>query len=174
MKKIAVALAACMLAATPALAQSTGEKTGVNSALGITPKTADFITEAAQSDMFEIASSKLAETKTKGPVNGFAQQMVTDHTKTTNELKPIAQKDNVPLPPDMSDSQKDMITKLQGLSGQDFAKQYMDDQVSGHKDAVSLFQRYGKGGDKPQAKAWANKTLPILQHHLDMAQQLDK
>jgi putative membrane protein len=46
--------------------------------------------------------------------------------------------------------------------------------VSGHKDAVSLFERYGKGGDDPELKDWANKTLPTLRDHLKMAQDLDK
>jgi len=53
----------CLLFAGPALAQSVGEKTGVNSTLGIAPTTADFVKEAAISDMFEIASNKLAEDK---------------------------------------------------------------------------------------------------------------
>jgi putative membrane protein len=47
-------------------------------------------------------------------------------------------------------------------------------QISAHKDAVSLFERYAKGGDNPELKEWAGKTLPALQHHLDMAQGLDK
>jgi putative membrane protein len=47
-------------------------------------------------------------------------------------------------------------------------------QVSAHKDAVSLFERYSKSGDNAKLKDWAGKTLPALQHHLDMAQQLDK
>jgi putative membrane protein len=50
----------------------------------------------------------------------------------------------------------------------------MDDQVSAHKDAVSLFERYGKGGDNDQLKSWATQTLPTLQHHLDMAQTIYK
>jgi putative membrane protein len=59
MKYIAPGLALALLA-TQAFAQSIGEKTGVNSALGITPATADFVKEAAISDMFEIQSGKLA------------------------------------------------------------------------------------------------------------------
>jgi putative membrane protein len=47
-------------------------------------------------------------------------------------------------------------------------------QVSAHKDAVSLFERYSKSGDNPKLKDWAGKTLPTLQHHLDMAQDLNK
>jgi putative membrane protein len=36
--------------AEPAAPQSIGEKTGVDSALGITPKTTDFVAEVAASD----------------------------------------------------------------------------------------------------------------------------
>jgi putative membrane protein len=173
MRKI-IFVAACILLASPAIAQSVGEKTGVNSALGITPKTADFVNEAAMSDMFEIQSSQLAAQQTQGDVQSFANQMVTDHTKTTSELKDLASQQNLSLPTQMSSSQQSMIDKLKGLQGKDFAKQYMDDQVSGHKDAVSLFERYGKGGDNDKLKAWASQTLPTLQHHLDMAQNIYK
>ena len=47
-------------------------------------------------------------------------------------------------------------------------------QVSAHKDAASLFERYAKGGDDPKLKDWAGKTLPALQHHLEMAQDMNK
>ena len=47
-------------------------------------------------------------------------------------------------------------------------------QIAAHKDAVSLFERYGKEGDNAELKAFANKTLPHLQMHLKMAQELMK
>ena len=169
MKRILL-LGACLFVAAPAIAQSVGEKSGINSTLGITPKTTDFVNEAATGDMFEIQSSQLAAERTKGEVQAFANQMVTDHTKTTSELKGMAPQLEVSLPTQMTSSQQSMLDKLKGLQGDDFAKQYMDDQVSAHKDAVSLFQRYGKGGADNKLEAWADKTLPTLQHHLDMAQ----
>jgi putative membrane protein len=174
MKKTALYAAAFVLLVGPALAQSVGEKTGVNSALGVTPKTTDFVTEAAQSDMFEIQSSKLAATKTQGAVQTFANQMVTDHTKTTGDLKSMAPSAHAKLPPEMASSQQKMLDKLKGLKGDDFSKQYVSDQASAHKSAVSLFERYGKGGDNEKLKAWATQTLPTLQHHLDMANDLNK
>jgi putative membrane protein len=174
MVRAALLITTCVLLTGPALAQSLGEKTGVNSALGITPKTADFVNEAASSDMFEVESSKLAAQKADDQAKKFADQMVTDHTKTSTELKSKAQQANVTLPTEMSSSQRRMLDKLRGLDGADFSKQYADDQVSVHKDAVSLFERYGKGGDNADLKAWATGTLPTLQHHLDMAQQLPK
>ena len=86
MKRIGFALG-CVLLASPAFAQSMGEKTGVNSALGVAPTTADFVQQVAISDMFEIDSNKLGEQKGNSQEKTFAQQMVTDHTKTSCDLK---------------------------------------------------------------------------------------
>jgi putative membrane protein len=166
--------ASVLVLSGPALAQSMGEKSGVNSVFGVAPHTSDFVTEAAQSDMFEIQSSTLAASRTTGDVQAFAKQMVIDHTKTTNDLKGLVQKTRASLPTAMSSSQQGMLDKLNGLTGDDFAKQYISDQVSAHKTAVSLFQRYANGGHNPQLKTWAAQTLPTLQHHLDMANSLNK
>jgi putative membrane protein len=156
-----------------ALAESVTEKTGVNSALGIAPKTQDFVTEAAQSDMFEIESSKLAQQKSQdSAIKDFAQQMITDHTKSSQELKSHATSAELQVPAAMGSANQSELTKLQGLNGPDFDKRYASDQLSGHKSAVSLFQRYGKGGDNNDLKTWAVGLLPTLQHHLDMAQDL--
>jgi putative membrane protein len=162
----------CLLVATPVLAQSVGEKTGVNSMVGITPSTQDFVTEAAQSDMFEIQSSKLALDSQDAPTKDFAQKMIDDHTKTTQELKAVVVKGEAQtkLPTDMSSAQQSMLTKLRDLHGAAFDQQYHSDQVSVHKDAVSLFYRYGKAGADAQLKTWATSTEPTLEHHLEMAQ----
>jgi putative membrane protein len=64
-KTLIAAIAFTVALASSAFAQSVGEKTGVNSTLGIAPKTEDFIKEAAMSDMLEIESAKIAETPTK-------------------------------------------------------------------------------------------------------------
>ena len=165
----------CLLLALPAMAQSTGEKTGINSVAGVAPSTQDFVTEAAQSDIFEIQSSEAALNSTNSATKSFAQKMIADHNETTAELKAAINggvKAN--LPAAMSNSQQSMLTKLHGLHGTDFDSQYASDQVSAHKDAVSLYQRYSNGGDNAKLKAWAGTTLPALQQHLDMAQNLTK
>jgi putative membrane protein len=159
----------------PAAAQSLGEKTGVNSWIGKSPTTQDFVTEAANSDMFEIQSSQLALQKSSDQTTkSFANQMVTDHTKTSAELKSMVANGAVRanLPNALDSSHQDMLDMLNSLNGDDFTKQYDKDQVDGHKDAVDLFKRYAKGGDSDVLKRWAVTTLPTLQHHLDMASNL--
>jgi putative membrane protein len=47
-------------------------------------------------------------------------------------------------------------------------------QLSAHKDAVSLFQRYAKSREDPNLRNWTAKTLPALKHHLEMAHNLKK
>jgi putative membrane protein len=39
---------------------------------------------------------------------------------------------------------------------------------------VDLFERYAKGGDNADLKAWAGKTVPALKHHKEMADKLPK
>ena len=101
--------------------------------------------------------------------------MITDHTKTSEELKGLASGDlKAAIPTSLDDASQKKLDKLRDTKPEDFASQYDPMQVSAHKDAVSLFERYAKGGDDAKLKDWAGKTLPALQHHLEMAQAIDK
>ena len=125
--------------------------------------------------MLEIEAAKVAQQKGNADEKKFAEQMVTDHTKTSSELKGmVPDKLKSALPNALDDIQQKKLRQLQDAKADDFAKEYDPMQVSAHKDAVSLFERYAKGGDDPKLKDWAGKTLPALQHHLEMAQALDK
>ncbi|WP_426435588.1 DUF4142 domain-containing protein [Bradyrhizobium genosp. P] len=169
------ATAFALLISTSAFAQSVGEKTGVNSTLGVSPTTADFVKEAAMSDMTEIEASKLAQQRGNAAEKTFARQMITDHTETSGELRTMAPGNaKTVLPETLDSSSQDKIDKLKNAKPDDFSSDFDAMQVSAHKDAVSLFERYAKGGDDPKLKDWAAKTLPTLQHHLEMAQNLGK
>lgn len=175
MKKHSLTLALLMIS-TSAFAQSTAETTGVNSTLGIPPKTEDFVKEVSMSDMFEIESSKLALEKGSAATKVFAQQMVDAHQKTTSELKALLDSGKVKAMPatGMSDAQKTSFDELKGLSGKEFDDAYQGDQEDAHEDAVDVFKRYASEGDNPDLKAWAAKTVPALEHHLKMAEELDE
>jgi putative membrane protein len=166
---------ALLLISSAAFAQSTAETTGVNSALNIPPKTEDFVKEVSMSDIFEIESSKLALQKGNAATKAFAQQMIDAHEKTTAELKGLIDggKVTAPAATGMSDAQKKSFDELKNLSGKEFDDAYQDDQEDAHEDAVDVFKRYASEGDNADLKAWAAKTLPALEHHLKMAEDLD-
>ena len=174
-KKTALTITAALLISTSALAQSDGEKTGVNSTLGISPTTADFVKEAAMSDMTEIAAAKLGQERGNAQEKTFARQMITDHTKTSEDLRSMAPADaKAAVPAALDSSSQSKIDKLKDAKPDDFSSDFDSMQVSAYKDAVSLFERYAKGGEDPKLKDWAGKMLPALQHHLEMAQNLGK
>ena len=173
MKVFLAVLTAITVSTTPALSQSLGEKSGINSVLGIAPKTADFVKEVAISDMFELETSRLATTQGNAETKKFAEQMVADHTKTSNELKSaVGGNTATPIPNAMDSSHQQKLDRLKTMQGADFDREYRSQQVTAHENAVSLFKRYSSGGDDAKLKAWATQTLPALQHHLEMAQAL--
>ncbi len=156
-------------------AESLSEKAGVNSVFGVSPSTPDFVKEVALSDLFEIQSSRLAKDKAKCPVASFADQMIEDHTKTSNELKGLVQSGAVKgdIPTGLDDSHQKKLDALTEADNANFAGTYVNDQMTAHKAAVDVFERYAKGEENDTLKQWASRTLPALKHHLEMAESLN-
>jgi putative membrane protein len=158
----ALAVCAAALTGAPALAQT---------AL----PTPQFISTAAASDKFERQAGRLAETHAgSGRVKAFGARMVHDHTLTTRGLKRAIKTAGLPPPPPpvLSADQSMMISDLQSKHGHAFDVAYVQDQVMAHQQAVSAFQGYAMGGDNPVIRQAAQKTLPLIQHHLMMAQAI--
>ncbi|MBZ9936976.1 DUF4142 domain-containing protein [Mesorhizobium sp. BR1-1-16] len=135
----------------------------------------DFATTAASSDMLEIQTSNVALQKSSSAaVKEFAQMMINDHTKASSELKMAAQKDGVTIPTAMLEKHAATVEKLNGTAAGAFDAAYIDAQVNAHKEAVALMMSYAQTGEAPALKAHAQKTAPIIQMHLQHAQQLMK
>jgi len=174
MRKIVIAAALAALS-TPALAQAPASPAPKGSQAQMQPMTADkFAPTVAISDMFEIESSKAATLKAQSSeVKSFAQKMITDHQKTSSELKSMIEAGkvkNVQLPQQIDDEHAQKLQQLQGASGGDFDRLYQQMQVDAHKKAVSLFDSYARNGDNSDLKNWAQKTLPHLKEHLTKAE----
>ncbi|MGS0646795.1 DUF4142 domain-containing protein [Komagataeibacter melomenusus] len=169
---VILGLLACVPA--PVLAQSIPEKAGINSLMGVAPRTEDFIKIATISDLFEIQSSELALQGNDPRLAAFANRMIEDHKKTSAALKDLIQSGNVQItqPTGVDEAHQDKLDHLKTLHGRDFALQYRADQIAGHEDAVSLFRRYAQSGDNAALKTWAGTTLPTLESHLRMAKDL--
>ena len=141
------------------------------------PKTQEFVNASAVGDLMEIETSKLALMKADNPKSKqFAQKMIDDHTETSKELKAlvIGGKVKATMPTSWDRSQQAKLDEMSSLKSTDFTRQYNAMQLASHKDAVSMFDRYAKGGDNADLKAFAAKHLPHLREHLKMAEALDK
>ncbi len=139
------------------------------------PATPQFIATAAQTDELERVEGRLAETHAGSPaVKDFGADMVRDHTKTTEALKGAIVRAHLPPPPPprLTAQQQTQVDQLKGLRGREFDKAYIGQQVQTHEQALGLMQAYASGGDNPDIKQAAARTVPIIQHHLAMARKL--
>ncbi|AUX78599.1 DUF4142 domain-containing protein [Sinorhizobium fredii] len=132
-----------------------------------------FVTMAASSDMFEVQSGQLAAKNSKeASVQQFAEMMVADHTKASQELKVAAADAKITVPTQMIDKHAAQLNKLQNAQGDAFDKAYIEAQLMAHQEALKLMQSYAQTGDSEPLKAHAAKASPIVQRHLEHAQKL--
>jgi putative membrane protein len=147
-----------------------------NGAAALPTDAATFIATAAASDLFETQSSQLALGKSKNKdVRDFAQMMITDHARTTQSVKDAAAKAKLTVPPPvLSADQQQMMAALQPLTGDDFDRTYLQQQVPAHQQALALMQNYAESGDTPALQDAARTAIPIVQKHLARLRELTR
>lgn len=135
----------------------------------------DFAVNTANAGMTEIQAGQMAEQKgTAKDVKEYGAMMVKDHTAAADKLKAIAAQKNITLPAAVSSDMQKNLDDLNGKSGKDFDKAYIDMMVSDHKKVISAFEDESKNGSDADIRAFADSTLHTLRHHLDEAEKCKK
>lgn len=168
---VAVSLSVASIGAAYAQASDAPASDAPVSGTKLSPADQQFVQDASQSDATEIAASKIALKNSSDPhVKKFAQQMITDHTKLSHSMGALVSKKGFKPTPSADSA---LVGKLQTLKGKEFDQAYVEQVgVEAHQRAVDLFQQESTSGTDSQIKAAAAKALPIIKHHLSMAQQL--
>jgi putative membrane protein len=165
-----IALTFAIAVASPlAIAQSEAASTTAANDLPAPDKA--FVQAASMSSSTEIDASKLVMKNSQDKdVKSFARHMAMDHTKLTVALKAAAPH-GVAVPKDNSDTA--VLDSLKGLKGKEFDDAYIRTVgVEGHTKAVAAFQDEVNSGQNADLKKAAQKGLPTIQEHLQMAQAL--
>ena len=138
--------------------------------------TSEFAVKAANGGMMEVELGRMAQEKGMSKdVKEFGAMMVTDHSKANDELKTLATAKNITLPSTMGEDKQEMVNDLMKLSGKEFDKKYVSMMVDDHQKDVDEFKEAAEDNDiDPDVKAFAAKTLPTLQQHLDRIKAIDK
>jgi putative membrane protein len=133
---------------------------------------AKFAVAAANGGMLEVELGKLAKNKAIAPkAIAFANMMVTDHTKANTELKALAGTKFITLPAILDSKKQKDYDDMSKMKREEFDKTYIDYMVKDHKEDIELFKKEAQEGKDAELKAFAAKHVPILEHHLQMAQQ---
>jgi putative membrane protein len=129
-----------------------------------------FLQAANEIGMAEVRLGKMAqEHASSDAVKRFGERMVRDHTRMGEELQALAQKKGVTLTRELDQKHRELASQLSKMRGADFDQAYTKDMVSGHGKAIEKFETEAKNGQDPEVKAWAERWLPGLREHRELA-----
>lgn len=134
---------------------------------------AAFVEKASAAGLTEVTAGKTATEKSQSDeVKTFGQQMVDDHTKAGDELKSIAQSKGIMVSSSPMAADAKALASMDNLSGAAFDSAFKKKMIGDHEKVIALFKKESTSGSDADLKAFATKTLPTLQHHLEMAKAL--
>lgn len=133
-----------------------------------------FIINAGQGGMAEVSLGQLATKRaTSDEVKQFAQRMIRDHTRANKQLLQLATQKGVTPPTDMGPKYEAAMERLSQIPSASFDQAYMNEAgINSHLESVAVFQRQDQLGQDQDLKAFAAKTLPTIQEHLQMARKM--
>jgi len=135
----------------------------------------DFILAAAQGGMTEVKLGDLAaQNGTRADVKEFGQMMVKDHSAINADLKALAAQKGVPLPDSLDAKHQGMVDKMAALSGSAFDEAYIATMVKGHKMDAKEFKAESAATTDADIKSFVEKSLPVVQMHLEHIQAMKK
>ena len=133
----------------------------------------NFINTAIDGGRTEVKLANVAAHVSQNPrILRFAKMMITDHTKGIEELKALRKKELINPKDMLSQEHRRLVDSLSKLSGTDFDKAYMHVMVADHKETVDMFREETQEREA-SVQAFARKTLPTIEMHLDSAKAID-
>ena len=132
----------------------------------------EFVENAAESGYAEVATGKAAAKSDNQAIRDFGNQMVDEHSKMNEELASIAKQKGLtpPTTADLASKAKNALMNV--LPGKTFDKQYVSSQLNDHQETLQLMQNEAQSGQDPDLKAFAQKSVPMIQKHIDELQAL--
>lgn len=138
---------------------------------------AGFAVRTALSDIYEMEAGRIALQRSQdNDVRRFAQMMIDDHGRTSNEVRAMLaqQAVAVDLPRDPDEEVTSRLNALRSAPAETFDQTYVDQQIQAHETALALLRDHARSGDNQVFRDWANRTAPAIENHLQMARGLKR
>jgi len=128
-----------------------------------------FLKKSAEGNMAEIKTAHIALDKSQSEdVKDFAQKMIDDHTKLSDQMKPFMEKAGVPEPTKLNSEDAMMDKKLSGMSGDAFDKQYITAMVKDHHKDLGEFKTEVSSTKNEDLKSSVTQGEQVIQEHVTM------
>lgn len=173
---LAAALVAAAMSAPlwakPATSAKPAKAAKLATTQGVSNADRKWMMASADGQMKEISLGNLVSKRASNPkMKQFARHMVQDHTKALGELQKLAKSKGVALPAELGKKNRDTYDHMAKLSPSRLSHDYIENMVEDHYKDVKDFSHEAKHGQDKGVRAWAKKTTPTLQMHLQMARE---
>lgn len=146
---------------------------------GMTPSNATspgdqaFLQTVMESDAAEVQLGQMAQEKSQSDdVKQFGQKMVENRKRLDEQLKPIADKLEVHEPKQPSKKDRQMIAKMEALSGPQFDQEYIKAVVKDHREDVKQFKTASQSAQDPNLLMAAKQDTNVIANHLQAIEQI--
>ena len=133
-----------------------------------------FLQQAAVIGLAGMQAAAIAERRaTNDDTRNFAARMRTDHGAAHEQLRLLAARKVVTLPIALDDARMDMLDALEEEAAKSFDAAYARHMLREHEAAVALYAGIISKSQDRELLEFARRSLEVLKHHLEMAQQLE-
>jgi putative membrane protein len=137
--------------------------------------TATCLQQAAKMNNATIKFAQLASQKAENAeLKSLGQTLESDHKDAQAKLQTIAAKHNVTLPTSLEAKCQEELTKLQGLSGSEFDKEFVKGAVEGHATARAHLEQATTQAKDPDVAQYTREMLGHVKHHQQQIREVAK
>lgn len=192
-RAVAPGAAAAQPGSTAAGSTAAGSTAGAAGSMRITGGDPEILQVLAVVDQSEVQDGKLAQQKARNAqVKAFARELVTDHTKSLEQDRTVAKSANVDLSGVMMKGKADTagpsgatgvtaelvnmhtqaMSEVRKLNGAAFDSAFVNAQVKGHQEVLTLLQ--SAQAQNPALQQHVAAATKDVQSHLEKGQQLQQ
>jgi putative membrane protein len=129
--------------------------------------------KSAQTNIAEIDMARLAlKNSSNHDVHDFATMIQSDATRTLGELSDLMKDKNVRRPEMPAADIRQDISRMGGLAGPEFDREFINLMVAEIQQAAGMFRDQAAEATDADVQKFAEDSLPQLEMHLDKARRL--
>lgn len=132
-----------------------------------------FLKAASEGGLAEVKLGELASQKGNSEdVKNFGKQMVTDHSKLNEDMKPLVVKYGLTPPDRLNAKDQAEWNKLDRMQGEAFDKEYISYMKTDHHKDLADFRAEAKSTKDDELKGAVEKGTGVIEHHTMMVDEL--
>jgi putative membrane protein len=131
-----------------------------------------FLRNAIQGNFSEVTLGRIIQNRgASAQVRNFGSMLVSDHSKGLAQAQQIASRLRLRIPATLTPEARSEQRLLRRLSGRSFDREVRRYMINDHQKDIAEFRAQARTGDRATA-GYAAATVPVMRHHLSVAQSI--